>query len=354
MARSPSSARAARRARAVPERAADPAPIRRAAVVGTTGWGVTIAILLARNGVSVTLLARGDEEAARLRADGAHPRLPGVAFPSGLAISADRAALEDADLICLVVPAQTMAENAAALAAHVPPSTPLLSGSKGIETGSGRRMTEVLAALLPGRPLAVLSGPNLSREVVAGLPGATVIASTDPSLEAIRAAFHSASFRVYTSGDVVGVEFGGALKNIIAIAAGMADAFGFGDNAKAALVARGLAEISRLGVAAGADPLTFQGLAGVGDVIASSYSPLARNRRLGELIGGGASPADALAMIGETVEGVSTTPAVLRLAAQLGVELPIAQALQAILDGKISPQEAMVALLERGPMPELA
>ena len=333
---------------------ADPAPIRRAAVVGTTGWGVTIAILLARNGVAVTLLARSDEEAARLSAAGEHPRLHGVAFPPGLALSADPAALEDADLICFVVPAQTMAENAAAVAAHVPPSTPLLSGSKGIETESGRRMTEVLAEALPGRPLAALSGPNLSREVAPGSPGATVIASADPSLEAIRGAFHGASFRAYTSGDVVGVEFGGALKNIIAIAAGMADAFGYGDNAKAALIARGLAEITRLGAAAGADPLTFQGLAGVGDLIATSYSPLSRNRRLGELVGGGARPGDAVASIGETVEGITTTPAALRLAAALGVELPITAALQAILAEEISPQEALTALLGRDPMAELA
>ena len=327
--------------------------IRAAAVVGATTWGTTLAVLLARNGVRVALLTRDDAEADRLRAAGEHPRLPGVAFPPGLAISADLAALEAADLICFVVPAQTMADNAAAVAARIPPSTPLLSCSKGIEIESGRRMTEVLAALLPGRPLAALSGPNLSREVAAGRPGATVIASADPSLEAIRAAFHSASFRVYTSGDVVGAEFGGALKNIIAIAAGMADAFGFGDNAKAALVTRGLAEISRLGVAAGAEPLTFQGLAGVGDLMATSYSPLSRNRRLGELIGGGASRADALAAIGETVEGVATTPAALRLAARLGVELPIAAALQAILGGEISPQEALAALLGRDPMAEL-
>lgn len=338
----------------MPEQEAAPAPIRRAAVVGATGWGATLSILLARNRVPVTLLTRGDEEAGRLRGAGEHPRLPGVPFPPALAISADRAALEAADLICFVVPAQTMAENAAAVAAHVPPSVPLLSCSKGIETDSGRRMTEVLASLLPGRPLAALSGPNLSREVAPGLPGATVIASADPAVEAIRAAFHSASFRVYTSGDVVGVEFGGALKNIIAIAAGMADAFGYGDNAKAALVTRGLAEISRLGVAAGADPLTFQGLAGVGDLMATSYSPLSRNRRLGELIGGGASPAAALAGIHEAVEGVATTPAALRLAARHGVELPIAEALEAILDGRISPQGAMAALLGRDPMAELA
>ena len=330
-------------------------PVRRAAVVGTTVWGTTLAILLARNGVEVTLLARNAEEAGRLSADGRHrARLPDSPFPPGLSVSGNPAALEAAELVCFVVPAQTMAENAAALAAHVPPSAVLLSGSKGIESASGRRMTEVLAELLPGRPVAALSGPNLSREVAAGLPGTTVIASAHPSVEAIRAAFHSAAFRVYTSADVIGVEFGGALKNIVAIAAGMVDAFGYGDNAKAAIITRGLAEISRLGVAAGADPLTFQGLAGVGDLVASSYSPLARNRRLGELIGRGVSPHEALESIGETVEGVATTPAALRLATRLGVELPIASGLQAILHDGVSPQDAVAALLGRDPKAEIA
>ena len=251
-----------------------------------------------------------------------------------------------------------MAENARALAAAVPAGATLLSASKGIEHDTGRRMTEVLAAALPGRPTAALSGPNLSREVASGLPGTTVIAGSgapvEAPVEALRAAFHSSTLRVYTSDDLVGVEFGGALKNIVAIAAGMVDGFRFGHNAKAAIITRGLAEISRLGVAAGADPLTFQGLAGMGDLIATSYSPLSRNRRLGELIARGLSLEEALAEIGETAEGATTTPAALRLAARLDVEMPIAEGLHGILYGGIAPRDAVAALLGRDPKPELS
>ena len=329
--------------------------IRRAAVVGPTAWGTTLAILLARNGVAVTLLARTAEEAARLQADRCNRRrVPDTPFPDALRVAADPTTLEEAELICFVVPAQTMAQNAAAVAGHVPPAATLLSGAKGIETETGRRMTEVLADALPGRPTAALSGPNLSREVAVGLPGTTLIASADAPLEALSGAFHSGTFRVYTSEDVVGVEFAGALKNIIAIAAGMVDAFGSGDNAKAAIITRGLAEMSRLGVAAGADPLTFQGLAGVGDLIATSYSPLSRNRRLGELLGGGKTVEQALEEIGETAEGATTTPAALRLAARLGVEMPIAAGLQSILYERVSPEDAVAALLGRDPRLEIA
>ena len=331
------------------------AAIEAAAVVGTTAWGTTLAILLARNGLRVTLLARGEEEAARLEAARRHDRrLPGVDFPPGLAVGSDPAGLAGAGLVCFAPPAQTMAANAAALAGAVAPGAIVLSASKGLDHASGRRMTEVLADAFPGRPAAALSGPNLSREVAAGLPGTTVIASRDAPLEALRAAFHGPALRVYTSRDVIGVEFGGALKNVVAIAAGAADGFGFGDNAKGALVTRGLAEMSRLGAAAGADPLTFQGLAGVGDLIATSYSPLSRNRRLGELIGGGAAPAEALEAVGETVEGVATTPAALRLAARLGVDLPIAAALRAVLEDGLSPRDALAALMERDPAAEIA
>ena len=338
-------------------------PIRVAAVVGATAWGMTLAVLLARNGLRVTLLARSEEEAAPLEADRRNRRrLPETEFPPELTVTADASRLHDAQLVCFVVPAQTMAANARALAAAVPTGATLLSASKGIEHDTGRRMTEVLAAALPGRPTAALSGPNLSREVASGLPGTTVIAvsgggggsggSGEP-IEPLRAAFHTATLRVYTSDDLVGVEFGGALKNIVAIAAGMVDGFGSGDNAKAAIITRGLAEISRLGVAAGADPLTFQGLAGMGDLIATSYSPLSRNRRLGELMARGLSLDAALTEIGETAEGATTTPAALRLAARLGVEMPIAEGLHGILYGGIAPRDAVAALLGRDPRPEI-
>jgi len=330
-------------------------PIRRAAVVGATAWGTTLAVLLARNGTDTTLLARTPAEAAALEQAGEHTRrLPGVRFPPGLHVRAEHTALAGVELLCFAVPAQTLAANAAALAGAVPAHATLLSAAKGIELDSGLRMSQLLVRALPRRPVAALSGPNLSREVAAGLPGTTVIASRDAPLEAVRSAFHSTTFRVYTSEDIVGVEFGGALKNVIAIAAGMVDAFGYGDNAKAAILTRGLAEMTRLAVAAGADPLTLQGLAGVGDLVATSYSRLSRNRRLGELLAGGCGLDEALAQIGATVEGAATTPAALRLAASLGVELPIAEGLNNILFGGGAPLAAVTALLQRDPKPERA
>lgn len=329
------------------------APYRSAVMVGATAWGTTLAVLLARNGLPVTLLTRSAEEAAGLNADRQHRgRLPDIPFPPSLVASGDPAALGHADLVCLAVPAQSMRANLDLIAGYVGPGATLLSASKGIEIATGLRMSELLRERLPGYPVAALSGPNLSREVAAGLPSTTVIASSDAPLEALRGAFHGAAFRVYTTEDIVGVEFGGALKNIIAIAAGIVDALGYGDNAKAAMITRGLAEMMRLGVAAGADPLTFLGLAGVGDLVASSYSALARNRRLGELLGGGQSLATALEAIGATAEGAATTQAALNLARRLGVEMPIAEALQGILSGETAPETAVATLLQRDPKPE--
>lgn len=326
----------------------------RAAVVGTTAWGTTLAILLARNGISTTLVARTAEEAARLEAERANSRrLPGFAFPESLCAAAGSEALLDADLVCFVVPSEFLAASVESVREAVPDHATLLSATKGIEQGSGLRMSEVLRRRLPGRPIAVLSGPNLSHEVVSGLPSTTVVASADADLEWVRAAFHSSTFRVYTSTDVVGVELGGALKNIVAIAAGIVDALKYGDNAKAAIITRGLAEITRLGVACGADPLTFQGLAGMGDAIATSYSRFSRNRRLGELLGEGEPLEVALAKIGETAEGARTIPAALELAIRLGVELPIAQVLHAILFERLSARDAVEALLGRQPTSEL-
>ena len=329
-------------------------PIRNVVVVGATAWGTTLAVVLARNGLSTALLTRSEAEAQTIEAARAHAgRLPGVAFPDSLHATADLAAVERADLVCFVVPSRSFRWNVDRVAAAVPSSATLLSATKGIDQERGLRMSELLAEALPGRPVAALSGPNLSREVAAGLPGATVIASAGADLEALREAFHSHTFRVYTGSDIVGVELGGALKNIIAVTAGMVDAFQFGDNAKAALVTRALAEITRLGVHAGAEAITFQGLAGVGDAIATSYSPLSRNRRLGELVAGGASLDGALATLGETAEGAVTTPAALRLAERLGVEMPIAAELNAVLYGGVAPRDAVDRLLGREPRSEV-
>ncbi|TAJ18568.1 MAG: NAD(P)-dependent glycerol-3-phosphate dehydrogenase [Dehalococcoidia bacterium] len=326
---------------------------RRAAVVGATAWGTTLAVHLARNGTRTTLVTREGIEAATLQRERSNARrLPGVAFPDDLAAVGGAAGVRGADLVVFAVPSGTLLANVHSVAAAVALDATILSATKGIEVATGRRMTELLAEALPGRSVAAISGPNLSREVVAGLPGSTVIASRGGRVDALRAAFHSTALRVYTSEDVAGVEFGGALKNVIAIAAGMVDALGFGDNAKAALLTRGLAEITRLGAAAGADPLTFQGLAGIGDLVATSYSPLSRNRRLGELVGGGESLASALQMLGETAEGVTTVPAALRLASRLGVEMPITEGLQRVLRDGQPPLEAMRVLMGREPRSE--
>ncbi|MGE3961390.1 MAG: NAD(P)H-dependent glycerol-3-phosphate dehydrogenase [Dehalococcoidia bacterium] len=326
-----------------------------ATVVGATAWGTTLAVHLARNGQPTTLLARTADEAAALRAARSNERrLPGVMFPPLLDVAHEPSSLAGSGLVCFVVPSRTLEANARALAPHIASDAVLLSAVKGIEVGSGRRMSQILADAVPGRTVAVLSGPNLSREVAAGLPGSTVIASDEADLEALRAAFHSSSLRVYTSEDVVGVEMGGALKNVIAIAAGMVDSLGFGNNAKGALLTRGLAEMTRLGVAAGADPLTFQGLAGMGDLIASSYSPLARNRRLGELVADGATLDDALAALGETAEGATTIEAARALAGRLGVEMPVTDGLHRILYEGQAPLHAMQELMSREPRAERA
>lgn len=324
-----------------------------AAVVGATRWGATLAALLARNGVSTTLLARDRAEVVRLQGGAIAERVPGLVFPDTLHIDADRAALAAAELVVFAVPSQGLARVAADARDALRPGAVLLSGTKGIERHSGRRMSQVLAAAAPGHPVAALSGPNLSQEVARGLPTVTVVASADAPVEWVRGAFHSQRFRVYTSTDVVGVELGGALKNVIAIAAGMVDALGYGDNAKAGLVTRGLAEMARLGVACGASAITFQGIAGMGDLVATAYSPLSRNRRLGELLGGGMPLDRALVAIGETAEGAATVEAALDLGRTHGVELPIAEGLAAILRGVLPPAEAVAALLRRDPRPEV-
>ncbi|MQA00103.1 MAG: NAD(P)H-dependent glycerol-3-phosphate dehydrogenase [Dehalococcoidia bacterium] len=326
-----------------------------AAVVGTTAWGTMLAVHLARTGLPVTLVARSAEEAQALEAGRCHVgRLPGVPFPEALHVDVGPPAVAATPLVCFAVPSRTVTANAEALAAGIDAGATVLSATKGIEPESGRRMSQLLETALPGRSLAVLSGPNLAKEIAAGLPSTTVIASRDGPLEALRRAFHTDAFRVYTTDDVPGVELGGALKNVIAIAGGMVDTFGYGHNAKAAILTRGLAEMTRLGVAAGAAPITFQGLAGVGDLMATAYSPLSRNRRLGELVAGGVTLARALDSLGETAEGATTVPAALVLARSLRVEMPITEGLHGILYGGLSPADAVRSLMLREPKPEFA
>ena len=327
----------------------------RVTVVGTTSWGTTLAILLARRGAPVTLLARSGDEAGILSRDRENHRLlPGAPFPDSLSPSADAGtALDGADLVVLGMPAQRLRENLSALRGHINDQTVLLSAIKGLEHDTGFPMTRVIQEELPdvaeGR-IAVLSGPNFAREVVEDKPSSTVIACPDPAVaEWVQELYNSPTFRVYTNDDVVGVELGGALKNAIAIAAGISDGLGYGANAKAALVTRGLAEVTRLGVACGAKPLTLAGLSGLGDMAATCFSNLSRNRYVGEQVGEGVPLAEVLEGMVHVAEGVDTIAAALLLAERHGIEMPITEMTARILFDGVGPREATSYLLNRAP-----
>lgn len=326
-------------------------------VVGTTSWGTTLAVLLARRGWGVALLARTPQEAQALTHGGENRRfLPGLAFPPNLRCTASPAdALARADLVVLAVPSPSVRENARRIAPFLAPNTVLLHAVKGLEPGTALRISQVLAQEIPPLVdrLAVLSGPNLAREIAHGLPSSTVVASADLAVaQWVQGVMHSSTFRVYLSRDVVGVELGGALKNIVAIGAGICDGLQLGANAKAAFVTRGLAEITRLGVAAGADPLTFAGLAGIGDLMVTCWSPLSRNRTVGERLARGQSLAEVLKGLGQVAEGVHTVSEALRLAKRYGVDMPIAQTTYQVLYEGVPISQAIQALLGRSPKPE--
>ncbi len=323
----------------------------RVAVVGATSWGCTLASLLERRGAEVSLVCRDASEARAVAADRGVARLPELTLPPPVeVVGADvRVAAEG---VVIAVPAQSVRVTLAPMRWAGSPR--VLCASKGIERSTLLRMSEVIAEVAAGvGNISALSGPNLAHEVVRGLPAAAVVASEDASeADWWQEALSGPTFRVYTSTDVVGVEAGGALKNVIAIAAGATAGLGFGTNAVAAVMTRGLAEITRLGVAMGADPLTFQGLAGVGDLAATCFSNLSRNRRLGELLAAGHPPAEALALLGEVAEGAATAPAALSLARRHQVELPIAEQVAAVMQGEASVGEAMTRLLSRSAKPE--
>ncbi|HEX2884486.1 MAG TPA: NAD(P)H-dependent glycerol-3-phosphate dehydrogenase [Candidatus Limnocylindria bacterium] len=326
------------------------------AVVGAGAWGTTLAIHLARTGGHVLLWSHGRARGQDLTTQRVNERyLPGVPFPDGLQVVTDDAALAEATRLWVVaVPSEHLRATVRQLADRLRPSVPVLSVVKGIEEGTHLRMSEVVRQELPGRPVAALSGPNLAREVAAGKPAASVVASEDAELATeLASVLSSDRFRVYTNADVVGVELGGALKNVVALAAGMVDGLAFGDSAKAGIITRGLAEITRLGVAAGANPLTFAGLAGVGDLVATCMSPLSRNRRAGELIAGGVPWPEAEERLSGVAEGVATVTGALELASSHGVELPIAEQVRAVIFEGRPPMEAVAALMSRAPKDEL-
>jgi glycerol-3-phosphate dehydrogenase (NAD(P)+) len=326
-------------------------------VIGAGAWGTTLAIQLADAQRPVSLWTHAPESAERLAHERQNARyLPGLTFPPNLRVATDDGHLaEPYRLYLAAVPSSHLRGVLRRLAPALHPGAPILSLVKGIEEGSHARMSQVIADELPGRPVAVLSGPNLAREIAAGKPAGSVVASEDaPLADDLALLLGRDRFRVYTNPDVIGVELAGALKNIVALAAGMVDGLGYGDSAKAGIITRGLAEMTRLGVAAGAQPATFAGLAGVGDLIATCMSPLSRNRRAGELIAGGMSWDEARGQLTGVAEGVFTAAGALELAAQHGVELPIAEQVRAVVHEGRSPLEAVAELMSRERKDELA
>ena len=272
--------------------------------------------------------------------------LPGVSLPPSLVVTADLAlALDGAMLAVVAVP---MAALAATLALLPETGVAAVVLAKGLEAGSGRLGHEVAAAVRPGAPAVLLSGPSFAQEVAAGHPTALVAASADAGArDAVASALHGGALRIYTSTDATGVAVGGAVKNVLAIATGLADGMALGGNARAALVTRGLAEMTRFGIALGAEPATFAGLSGLGDLVLTTTGALSRNRAVGLGLAEGRSLADVLAALGHVAEGVATAPVVRRRAAGLGVEMPIATAVVDVLDGRTSPRDALAALLAR-------
>jgi glycerol-3-phosphate dehydrogenase (NAD(P)+) len=323
---------------------------RRVAVVGLTSWGLGLCSMLAAGGLETVLLARDPREASALSKTRRHRRLPDVALPDSVAVLCpDEAAFDAVAALVLAVPAQRMRDNLRRLRTLLPPGVPLVSASKGLEGETLLRMSEVIAQEIgSAHPVAVLSGPNLVPEIVRGQPAAAVLASNDAELAAgLQALLANPRLRLYTSRDVTGVEIGGALKNVIALAVGLGEGMGYGDNARAALMTRGLAEMVRLGVAMGADPLTFAGLSGLGDLIATCASPLSRNHRAGKLLAKGLSRSEVEAEIDEVVEGISTTSAATALACRMGVAMPVTEQLYRVLYQNLPPSEAAAGLMLR-------
>jgi len=317
----------------------------RAVVVGCGTWGTVFAAVLRERGHDVWLACRDHEQAAAINRTLRNPRYATRVDLAGIGASGvENAPYEEADLVVLAVPSRVFAEVVAA----VPGKAPILSLTKGLDPASGSR----LSTLVAGRKVAVLSGPNMAEEIGDGLPTAAVIASADAELAArLQAEINSTTFRVYVNPDLVGVELCAAAKNVIALSAGGVDGMGLGDNAKAALITRGLVEMARLGEAAGAQPDTFSGLAGMGDLIVTCWHPAGRNRRAGELIAKGRTAQQAEAAIGQVVEGITTAPVLRDLSHSLGVEMPITEGVCSVLAGE-DLSSLIARLMQRQPTAE--
>jgi len=328
-------------------------------IIGAGGWGTALSILMARKGFRVDLWSRDPEVVAEILEERTNQAfLPGVAIPRGVHPTLEmQEVIRNNSLLLLPVPSQHLREVARAARPYITPRHVIVHCSKGIETETLLRMSQVLEEELPscqGGRILVLSGPSHAEEVARGIPTAIVVAGRDKALcEAVQDMLMAPEFRVYISPDVIGVELGGALKNIIALAAGISDGLGFGDNTKAALMTRGIAEIARLGTKMGADPLTFSGLAGIGDLIVTCTSVHSRNRRAGIEIGRGKPISEVMASTKMVIEGIPTTLAGKRLADKYGVEMPITQKLYSVLFGGLNPKDAVTELMARGKKEEI-
>ena len=322
-------------------------------IIGTTTWGTTLGIILARKGIQVSILCRTDQEAQELSRRREHSRfLPGVTIPDSICFSHDSDILKDySSLVILAVPSDRFRNNVQHIKNNLGTGSLILSVTKGLELPDGKRMSQILQEELPLElhpGICSLSGPNLAKEIVNDKPASTVVAGlNETSATLIQDILISPTFRVYTSTDLVGLELCGTLKNILAIGVGISDGLDVGDNGKSTLITRGLSEICRLGVAAGAEAATFYGLAGLGDIIATCSSQLSRNRYVGELLAQGHSLTEIQASMQNVAEGVNTTRAALDMARPLGIEMPITQAIYNVLFEQLSPIDAIRELMSR-------
>ncbi|WP_406070818.1 NAD(P)-dependent glycerol-3-phosphate dehydrogenase [Streptomyces sp. NBC_01020] len=324
----------------------------RAAVFGNGSWGTAFAMVLADAGCEVTLWGRRAALADAINTTRTNPDyLPGIELPASVRATADPAeAARDAEFTVLAVPSQTLRANLADWTGLLYPGTVLVSLMKGVELGTAKRMSEVIEEVgkVPAERVAVLTGPNLAKEIAGRMPAAAVVACRDEAVaQRLQAACHTAYFRPYTNTDVVGCELGGAVKNVIGLAVGIADGMGLGDNAKGSLITRGLAETTRLGLAMGADPLTFSGLAGLGDLVATCSSPLSRNHTFGTNLGRGMTLQETIEATSQTAEGVKSCESVADLARRHGVEMPITETVVDIVHNGKAPVVALKELMSR-------
>jgi glycerol-3-phosphate dehydrogenase (NAD(P)+) len=320
------------------------------AVIGDGGWGTALALIALENGHAVTLWGPFESYIQEMRDQRRNDTyLAGVALPEALNLTSDRAeALQDADAVILAVPTKYFHDVVGSLAGLIPPTIPVVSVAKGLDRDSHERMSAVAARLLNHTPVAALSGPSHAEEVARGVPTAVTIACTDTSAsQALQGMLANSHFRIYTSDDVVGVELGGALKNVIAIAVGVSDGLGFGDNTRAALITRGLVEMTRLGMSLGAHATTFSGLSGMGDLIVTCTSKLSRNRAVGERIGRGESIDDILGGMKQAAEGVWNCASAYALAGDQGIAVPVTAQVHAIIHEGKAPRDAVRDLLGR-------